>query len=97
MTVKVADTGQLSLSPEVVLRRTVVKAAKGESVATIARKYRAAPAQVAQWNKVSSSANFKPGQAVVLFLAPSAFVKASAGNSVNTRRHPVRRVKPKKH
>ena len=96
VTVKVADTGQLSVSPEVVLRRTVVKAGKGESVATIARKYRASPAQVAQWNKVSSSANFKPGQAVVLFLAPSAPVKASAGNSASTRRQPVRRANPKK-
>ncbi len=97
VTVKVADTGQLSVSPEVVLRRTVVKAGKGESVATIARKYRASPAQVAQWNKVSSSANFKPGQAVVLFLAPSALAKASAGTGAVTRRQPVRRANPKKH
>jgi membrane-bound lytic murein transglycosylase D len=94
VTVKVADTGQVSVSPEVVLRRTVVKAGKGESVATIARKYRASPAQVAQWNKVSSSASFKPGQAVVLFLAPSA--PAKAGTSTSARRQPVRRANPKK-
>lgn len=69
--VKVADNGQLSLAPEVVLKRTLVKAGKAENVATIARKYRVNADQVAQWNKVGMSANFKPGQQIVLFLAPA--------------------------
>ena len=96
VTVKVADTGQLSVSPEIVLRRTVVKAGKGESVATIARKYRTSAVQVAQWNKVSSSANFKPGQAVVLFVASSAPAKASVGKRAVARHQSVRRANPKK-
>jgi membrane-bound lytic murein transglycosylase D len=64
----VADNGQLSLAPEVVQKRTLVRAGKGENVATIARKYRVNADQVAQWNKVGMSASFKPGQQVVVFL-----------------------------
>ena len=90
VTGKVADTGQLSVAPEVVLRRTLVKAGKGETVATVARKYKVTPAQVAQWNKVSSSATFKPGQQIVIFLANSP--KPSTGN----KRPPVKRTSTKK-
>ena len=67
--VKVADNGQLSLAPEVVLKRTLVKAGKGDSVASMARKYKVNADQVAQWNKIGMSASFKPGQQVVIFLA----------------------------
>ncbi|MCC2676205.1 MAG: peptidoglycan lytic transglycosylase, Glycoside Hydrolase Family 23-like protein [Ramlibacter sp.] len=62
----VADNAQLSLAPEMVTRRMVVKAGKHDSVATIARRYKVSPAQVADWNDVSSGASFKPGQQVVL-------------------------------
>jgi len=68
VTEKVADNGQISLSPEVVLKRTVVRAGKAESVATVARKYKVSPQNVAQWNKVSATATFKAGQQVVVFL-----------------------------
>ena len=85
-----ADTGQLSVAPEVVLRRKLIKAGKGETVTTVARKYKVSPAQVAQWNKVSATASFKPGQQVVVFLAGSA--KSSTGN----KRPAARRASPKK-
>jgi membrane-bound lytic murein transglycosylase D len=78
--VKVADNGQLSLAPEVVQKRTLVRAGKGENVATIARKYRVNADQVAQWNKVGMSANFKPGQQVVLFLAGASQARKTSGN-----------------
>jgi membrane-bound lytic murein transglycosylase D len=80
--VKVADNSQLSVAPEVVLQRVTVKAAKGDTVASIARKYKTNPAQVAEWNKVSASAGFKPGQAVVLMLPPR--VKAAKAAKSNT-------------
>ncbi len=63
-----ADNGQLSLAPEVTLRRTTVKAGKNDTVASIARRFRVSPAQVADWNDVGSSAAFKAGQSVVVFL-----------------------------
>ena len=64
----VADNGQLSLAPEVVTRRTVLKARKGDSVASIARRYRLTAAQVADWNDVGASAAFKLGQQIVVYL-----------------------------
>jgi len=73
---RIADNGQVAFAPEVVLRRTVVKAGKHESVASIAKRYRQTPASVAEWNKVSTSAAFKAGQQVVLFLPAQPRAKA---------------------
>ena len=96
VTGKVADTGQLSVSPEVVLRRTVIKAGRADTVASVARKYKVSAAQLAQWNKVSSSASFKSGQQVVLFLANSAKSGNSIEQSKSSKRQPVRSASPKK-
>ena len=74
---KVADGGQLSLAPEIVLQRTLIKAGKKDTVASIAGRYKTTPANVAQWNSVSASAAFKPGQKVVVFIPTSALKKKS--------------------
>jgi membrane-bound lytic murein transglycosylase D len=98
----VADTGQVSLAPEVVLKKTVVRAGKGASVATMAQKYRVSVANVAQWNNVSAAASFKNKQAVILFLPqaqanrlaapePDAPVKPAARGAKNA---PVHGTKP---
>jgi len=68
---KVADTGQVSLAPEVVLKRVSVRTGKGETVATVAHRYKTSAANVAQWNKVGAAAAFKPGQSIVLYLPPA--------------------------
>ena len=68
VTSQVADNGQLNLAPEIVTRRTTVKAGKRETVASIAKRYGVQASEVAGWNKVLASAAFKPGQQVVLFL-----------------------------
>jgi membrane-bound lytic murein transglycosylase D len=65
---KVADSGQVSLTPEIVLKRVVVRAGRGETVATIAKRYKVSNQNVAQWNKVGLNASFKPASSVVLFL-----------------------------
>ena len=81
VTSQVADNGQLNLAPEIVNRRTTVKAGKRETVASIARRFHVQPSEVAGWNNVLASAAFKPGQQVVLFLpvrAHSARVPAQA-------------------
>jgi membrane-bound lytic murein transglycosylase D len=78
VTEKVADNGQMSFTPEIVLKRTLVRAGKGENVASIARKYKTSAANVAQWNKVGPQASFKPGQQVVVFLPASARTKVSS-------------------
>ena len=41
----VADNGQLNLAPEIVTRRTTVKAGRNETVASIARRYKLAAAR----------------------------------------------------
>jgi len=79
---KVADNGQLSLTPEIVLRRKVVKAGKKDTVASIASRYKTTPANVAQWNRVSASAAFKPGQKVVVFVPANAAKKARPARKV---------------
>ncbi len=94
VTSKVADNGQLSVSPEIVQKRLVIKAGKGDTVATIARKYKTSTANVAQWNKVSSSAAFKPGQQVVVYVSASANKGAASKSTPSNRvvkRKPAKR------
>ena len=79
---KVADNGQLSLTPEIVLRRKLIKAGKKDTVASIASRYKTTPANVAQWNRVSASAVFKPGQKVVVFVPANAAKKARPARKV---------------
>lgn len=68
VTSHVADNAQMTLAPEIVTRRSTVKARKGETVASIARRYGLSADAVAEWNKVGVSAAFKLGQQVVVFL-----------------------------
>ncbi len=75
ITEKVADNGQLSLAPEVVLKRSTVRAGKKDNVASIARRFKVSTSNVAQWNNVGASASFKPGQQVVVFLPASSRTK----------------------
>ena len=72
----VADNATLSLQPEVILRRTVVKARKGETVARLASRYGVSPASVAEWNKLAANAALKPGQKVSLMLPQRVAVAA---------------------
>ena len=77
-----ADNGQLAFAPEIVTRRTTVRAGKGETVASIARRYKLSAANVADWNDVRANAAFKAGQQVVVYLpvkAAQAAVRAAAG------------------
>jgi membrane-bound lytic murein transglycosylase D len=67
----VADHGQLSLGPEATLQRSLIKAGKNESVASLAKRYQVSPAALAAWNRVSTTASFKAGQSVVVYLPGS--------------------------
>ncbi len=86
----VADHGQLSLAPEVVLRKTTVKAGKRDNVATLAQKYHVSVQTLADWNNVKTSAAFKPGQAVTLFLPGKARLARTA-NTASTSKLPTSR------
>ncbi|MDM0013519.1 transglycosylase SLT domain-containing protein [Variovorax sp. J22P168] len=76
----VADTGQLSFQPEIVTRRTVVKAGRSDSVASIARRYRLSPASVAEWNDVKTTHAFQRGFEVVVYLPVRAARTATVGS-----------------
>ena len=75
---QVADNGHVSLAPEIVTRRTLVRARKGETVASIAKRYSVPAANVAAWNKVGAASSFKSGQSVVLNLPFKSGVAGSA-------------------
>ena len=64
---RIADNGQLSLTPEMALRRIVLRAGKRDSVATVARRYRLPAAKVAEWNHVGTGASFRHNQEVVIY------------------------------
>jgi membrane-bound lytic murein transglycosylase D len=68
----VADNGQVSFSPEIVLKKMLVKLRKSETVASIAKRYKVTAASVAGWNKVSVTATFKAKQSVVVYVQAKA-------------------------
>jgi membrane-bound lytic murein transglycosylase D len=78
---QVADNGQISFAPEVVLVKQSVKLRKAETVASIAKRYGVSAASVAGWNKVSAAGSFKAKQSVVLYL-PKKAKSAKAGRVV---------------
>ncbi len=80
--VHIADNGQMSLAPEIVTRKTTIKARKGETVASIARRYKLPAGDVAGWNHVTASSAFKVGEQVVVFLP----VRASGPRAASTSR-----------
>jgi membrane-bound lytic murein transglycosylase D len=91
--VKVADNGQLSTAPEVVLKRVLVRAGKKDTVSSMARKHRVNADQLAQWNNVGISAGFKAGQQVIIYVP----VNFQTGNGRSNKRatvakSPVRQV-----
>ncbi len=74
----VADNAALALAPEArPLRRVTFKAKPGDTVASVARRYKLSPAQVAQWNRVGPQAKFKAGQSLMVMLAPAAAKKGA--------------------
>ncbi|WP_219219863.1 transglycosylase SLT domain-containing protein [Variovorax boronicumulans] len=81
----VADTGHLSFQPEIVTRRTTVKAGRSDSVASIARRYRVSPASVAEWNDVKANHVFARGLSVVVYLPVQAARAARVGTGTAVR------------
>ena len=97
--VHVADNGQISFQPEVVLRRTVVKARKGENVTRLAQRYGVSAVSVAGWNKLAVNAPLKQGQNVTLMLPQRvASAKVTASKKPTTQktaaRTPTRKASP---
>ena len=91
---KVADNGQLSLGPEIVLKRTTVRARKGDNITSVAHKYKVSPDQLAQWNKTNTSARLKAGQHLIVFL-PVSTVRSNHSAATAKPAHNAKAVTPK--
>ena len=94
----VADNAQLSLSPLPLLARKSVRAAKGDTVATIARRYRVPASSVAEWNRVATSASFRAGQALTVYVTAQArgpVATARAGTAAKGKKAVVARTRAK--
>ncbi|THU04588.1 LysM peptidoglycan-binding domain-containing protein [Lampropedia puyangensis] len=77
----IAHNGQLKLAAaksQSTTRRVTVVARKGETVATLARRYKVAAADVAKWNKVGRNAQFRTGQRLVVYQAIKSAKQQSA-------------------
>ena len=83
VTSKVADNGQLNLAPEVTLRKRTIKARKKDSLASVAKRYRVAIADVAKWNDLSPDSALKSGQKLVLMLPAKSGGKAKKASQRN--------------
>ena len=86
----VAENGHMSLSPETVSRRSTVKARQGDTVASLAQRYRVSAMDVAGWNNVTASSALKPGQSVVIYQS----VKVAGGKSAGKGKNAVKNKKP---
>ncbi|MET0207676.1 MAG: transglycosylase SLT domain-containing protein [Burkholderiaceae bacterium] len=83
---RVADSAAMHLVADMpAARRSTVKARKGDSVASIASRYRLSAANVASWNKVSAGARFSAGQPVVVYLPAKAASKTRAAGKTPTK------------
>jgi membrane-bound lytic murein transglycosylase D len=83
---RVADNGQLLLAPEVSTRRSTVKARKGDTVATLARRHGLSPAQVAHWNDVTPNTPLRAQQNVVVYLRERARPASTGAKRADVRR-----------
>ena len=86
----VAENGHMSLSPETVSRRSTVKARQGDTVASLAQRYRVSAMDVAGWNNFTASSALKPGQSVVIYQS----VKVAGSKTAGKGKNAVKNKKP---
>ncbi len=66
-----ADSAQLSFSPEFVQKKISVKVSRKDTLASVARRYKVSPEQLALWNNLNQSpkAALRNGQILSVFVA----------------------------
>lgn len=85
----VADNGQISFAPEVVTRRTTIKARKNDTLISVANRNGISASNLADWNDLKSNATLKAGQALIAYLpvrAGNSGSRASSARSAGTPR-----------
>lgn len=81
-----AETAQLSLMPEVVLRKVTVRVRKGDTLTRLAARHGVSPRNLAQWNALSLNAHLKTGQRLTLYAPYRAAKKAPARRTTRVAR-----------
>ena len=77
VTEHLADNGHLLLAPEVVLRKIMVKAHSGDTLARLASRHGVSAANVADWNRLRPNAALSNGQTLAIYVPAKASRKAS--------------------
>ncbi|MGV0959643.1 MAG: transglycosylase SLT domain-containing protein [Limnohabitans sp.] len=97
----IADNAQLALAPEIVLKRIMVTARKGDSLASLAARHGVSAANMVTWNKLRPNAPVSAGQNLTImvpFQAPriggKTFARKSApASSKNAHRPAIKTAK----
>ncbi|MBP8148778.1 MAG: transglycosylase SLT domain-containing protein [Limnohabitans sp.] len=81
VTEHLADTAQLALAPEIVLKRILVTARKGDSLASLAARHGVTAANMVIWNKLKPGAKLSAGQGLYIFVPSQAARRMGAASS----------------
>jgi membrane-bound lytic murein transglycosylase D len=85
-----AEHAQMVLQPDgPLLRRVVYRVGRGDTVASLARRYRVAPADLAQWNKLAANAPLGAGQQVVIYVPSMTTTQVARAGGHRKRGHHV--------
>ena len=82
VSVEVADSGQINLTPEIIQKKSLIKVYKKDSLEIFAKKHHIDANQLAQWNKLPLNAALKKGQILIVFINVNATSKPKRPHSV---------------
>jgi len=71
VTEEIADNAQLAFAPEIVLRRIMVSARKGDTLASLAARHGVSATNMATWNKLKPNAHLSSGQSLAVLVPTS--------------------------
>jgi membrane-bound lytic murein transglycosylase D len=77
VTEHLADNGHLLLAPEVVLRKIMVRARAGDTLARLASRHGVSTANVADWNRLRPNAALSKGQNLSIYVPAKASRRAA--------------------
>lgn len=84
---RIAENGQLSLAPEIVLRRVMVTARKGDTLQTLAARYGVTANNVSVWNNLAVTTRLKTGQQLAVLVPSSPSLASRSRKSARTTGH----------
>ena len=89
VTEHIADHAQLAFAPEIVLRRVMVNARKGDTLASLAARHGVSAANMATWNKLKPNAHLSTGQSLAVLVPTSQAPRLSAKPVVGKKSMPA--------